>query len=105
MPTTLRNTDILFNDGSTQGTAFNATAVLNATAGASVGAVGTYVLAWASNYVQYLPGATIAGGTLRYTNAAQAASQAGISGTWRCMGRVDGGVYAGQQTTVWLRIS
>jgi hypothetical protein len=45
MPVTVRGTDILFNDGTTQNTAgstVNTTNVLNATAGASAGAVGTY---------------------------------------------------------------
>lgn len=110
MPVTLRNTDILFNDGSTQSTAAGApstTQVLNATAGASTGAVGTYALCrlTASNFPAINPGETVAGSNLVYTSANSASSTAVSVGTWRAMGRTTGNVDAGDQTTVWLRIS
>ena len=72
MPVTLRNTDILFNDGSTQSTAFNTTGVLNATAGASAGAVGTYGNAFRSSPLSV--GTTYAAASLGFS-----------AGTWRCM--------------------
>lgn len=115
MPVTVRGTDIRFNDGTTQSTAsgnaqVNTTSVLNATAGASYGAVGTYVFARRAATGQIAPGSTIAGsglnaavvgmptyGGLNYGMAAV------LSGTWRAMG--------GNTTTldgpamIWLRIS
>ena len=73
MAVTVRGTDILFNDGTTQSTAAGAvttTAVLNATAGAASKAVGTY--GW--HQVQYTLGSTVSGSSLGFG-----------SGTWRCM--------------------
>jgi RsiW-degrading membrane proteinase PrsW (M82 family) len=78
MPVTVRNTDILFNDGTTQTTAAGAVttaAVLNATAGASAGAVGTYYLRRSSGS-SWSSGTTIAGSSMA----------TGLSGTWRAMG-------------------
>lgn len=93
MPTTLRNTDILFNDGSTQGTAavVDTTAVLNATAAASVGAVGTYASLRSATPTNIQPGNTRAGSSLRYSETNQGVNN-GVNGTapagtWRCMGR------------------
>lgn len=97
--------------------------VLSATAGASVGAVGTY--AWLGS-VQvpnptYTAGSTAAGSNLRYAGMISGAWSASTypsgmgrgasgtpSGTWRCMGvavagNFDGSYVAG--ATLWLRIS
>jgi hypothetical protein len=117
MPTTVRNTDILFNDGTTQGTAATAgglvtTAnVLNATAGASVGAVGTYAFLVSTTGVVTNPGVTKAGSGLRYSNTTNVAYPSTTpTGTWRCMG-YDSSAVCGctgitfVRATVWLRIS
>jgi D-serine deaminase-like pyridoxal phosphate-dependent protein len=117
MPTTLRNTDILFNDGTTQGTAATAgglvtTAnVLNATAGASLGAVGTYAFLVPTTGVSTNPGVTKAGSALRYSDTSVSAFTGTTpTGTWRCMG-YDSSLVCGctginfVRATVWLRIS
>lgn len=59
MPTTLRNTDILFNDGTTQSTA--ATGVPS-----SITAVGSIVVAANGTTSRILPGGTVAGSSLFY---------------------------------------
>lgn len=120
MPTTLRNTDILFNDGTTQSSALNTTSVLNATAGASVGAVGSYAFLSLTQFSGSTvnPGSTVSGSSLRYAGGVSA-GQGGLafnlisgtapSGTWRCMGFIilaSGGPYDFRQAgTVFLRIS
>lgn len=116
MPVTVRGTDILFNDSTTQNTAGQPTStalVLAATAGASVGAVGTYASLRSATASNTQPGDTRAGSTLRYseTNQGITISVNGVAppGTWRCMGRsVDTvcpcfGTYL--YTTIYLRIS
>jgi len=109
MAVTVRGTDILFNDGTTQNTAggaVNTTTVLNATAGASVGAVGSYAYLYAifgSGTKQ--PGTTVAASSLRYSNSN---GQGGTvpSGTWRCMGYSAGDGYSSAaNATLFLRIS
>ena len=122
MPVTVRGTDILFNDGSTQNTAAitaNTTNVLNATAAASVGAVGTYAfLANATAFAGvYAPGSTVAGSSLRYAGGnSQSNGTAGTNsisgtapaGTWRCMGNVtfwNDYSGSGRFGSVFLRIS
>lgn len=105
MAMTLRNTDILFNDSTTQSTAFNATAVLNATAGASAGAVGTYAFAThESPTTPFNFGDTISGSLLYPSNATGALLGSTFAGTWRSMGTLQ---FAGRQTrtSLWLRIS
>jgi hypothetical protein len=97
--------------------------VLSATAGASVGAVGTYAYAAANTGSNYSEGSTIAGSNLRYFGKITSGVGAGVAyptnmgwagggapaGTWRCMGRAPGGysscygLYYGN--TLWLRIS
>ena len=92
--------------------------VLSATAGASYGAVGTYVFA-ATAAPAVIEGGTRAGSSIfpagyetggsmiavdsRSTTAVTRGPTA-LSGTWRAMGRVNTGV-TGTQTTLWLRIS
>jgi hypothetical protein len=95
MPTTLRNTDILFNDGTTQSTAA-------ATAASAVGTVGTYALA-GLNSGSIATGGTVAGSSLQFANINPTISGA-LSGTWRCMGFTDSFNLA-SRITLWLRIS
>jgi hypothetical protein len=119
MPTTIRNLDILFNDGSTQSTAasINTTNVLNATAGASVGAVGTYAGMSQSAGGTIGPGTTLAGSSLRYSGVSFIVETPGgynvnsvsieqnstvPSGTWRCMGNSK---LSNTTFSLWLRIS
>lgn len=124
MATTLNSSGVTFPDGTTQtsaGGAVNTSTVLAATAGASVGAVGTYVYAAATTLVVYTEGSTIAGSNLRYfglvtggvgtTFATNMGYSGGgsLPGTWRAMGRSYGG-YNGcygylYGNTLWLRIS
>ena len=124
MPVTVRGTDILFNDGTTQSTAAGAittTSVLNATAAASAGAVGTYGFfkdTVGSTHV-YEAGTTLAGSNLRWaaaplvsvTGGPPPSSNNAPSGTWRLMGYSN--FYPGDYSnpgryvilSVWLRIS
>jgi hypothetical protein len=71
----------------------------------SVGAVGTYAfLKRTGNSNAYNPGNTLAGSSLRYSNAAY--NENGTpGGTWRCMGTVESGSSTTAATTLWLRIS
>ena len=141
MPTTLRNTDILFNDGTTQSTAATSgglvtTAnVLNATAGASHQAVGTYTVAWNTTTGNVASNGTIAGSSLRFTSASvnttgspadifakpitastvfPTANTTALTGTWKnmggfCRGRI--GFAVGYDSnyawyaSLWLRIA
>lgn len=93
-------------------TTITTTQVLNATAGASVGAVGTYAFLGLpyGSYGTAMPGATAAGSTLRYSSSLGFDSGGTPSGTWRCMGFMtftsDGaGGYSTAYSTLWLRIS
>ena len=98
--------------------------VLAATAGASVGAVGTYAFLSAATSTLYSAGSTAAGSNLRYAgmafddpmtgsaggNSTGARASGTPSGTWRCMGfstnlRTNTGEAGGSGATVWLRIS
>jgi len=92
--------------------------VLAATAGAAVGAIGTYVLAWCSTDSGLNPGDTVAGSDLRYANDGGNGGEAGrsttaLSGTWRLMGslgwRLGTSGYTGNntphKTSLWLRIA
>ncbi len=117
MAVTVRGTDILFNDGTTQSTAagaVNTTSVLNATAGASLGAVGSYaeMLYVGASPQNITAGVTTAGSNLRYSNSIRQSSGPTPSGTWRCMGtgyQVSTDSYGGSTfiggVTLWLRIS
>jgi hypothetical protein len=118
MPVTVRNTDILFNDGTTQSTAAGAIPT-------AFGAVGTYVVAFRAVAADVAAGATVAGSELRHSasvngfngfNAGSGPYPAGgssLSGTWRKMGGgrtyfVEGTLYGnifiwGQ--SLWVRIS
>lgn len=122
MPVTVRGTDILFNDGTIQNTAASAsqvttTSVLNATAGASYGAVGTYTIAYYStdNLIQSLItlGSTTAGSNLRAiwnsTDGSSYFSSRNLSGTWRAVGSAytsfGGNAIDAISRILWLRIS
>ena len=117
---TADSTTFLRGDGSWQTISTTPTTdqVLTATAGASVGAVGTYAfLHINTNNTTIASGATRAGSGLVYAsifpwvggNTSTALGQAGSgvpSGTWRCMGQItayDNNNYRG--ATLWLRIS
>jgi hypothetical protein len=80
--------------------------VLTATAGASVGAVGTYAFLTDTVVRTTNPGATRAGSALRYAHSSSNSSGnfgAAPAGTWRAMGL--SGVVTHARPTVWLRIS
>ncbi|AFM54660.1 putative phage tail fiber protein [Celeribacter phage P12053L] len=83
----------------------------SATAGLSVGAVGTYAYLYYYPRTTTSPGTTRAGSDLRYANgyAAHTGYTGGgtPSGTWRCMGYIfdQAGGTGTDTTTVWLRIS
>ncbi len=74
--------------------------VLAATAGALVGAVGTYAYLCPNPRQQLNPGTTLAGSSLEYLSPTGFVGTPGPSGTWRLMGAVDAAWSA-----VWLRIS
>jgi hypothetical protein len=101
--------NFLRGDGSWQtvpASAPSTTDVLAATAGASVGAVGTYaLLSQVSGGAATTAGTTIAGSNLRYSDTSGGNSGT-PSGTWRVMGRVQiANAGSAAATTTWLRIS
>lgn len=77
-------------------------AVLNATAGAAAGGVGTYAFMLGPDSTT--AGATIAGSSLFFANASGGSVGSSGAGTWRCMGTTGAGGGAAA-TTLWLRIS
>ena len=93
--------------------------VLTATAGASAGAVGTYVMArHLTLNVTNVLGSTTAGSNLYPANTFANNTDSGydnrsgaLSGTWKCMGETNVwngtsvGTNAAIMTTLWLRIS
>ena len=116
MAVTVSGTSITFNDATVQTTAAGVPTtaqVLSATAGATVGAVGTYAMLVTSQNTA--TGNTVAGSNCRYAPGigsyeANAFYYTGgtPSGTWRVMGFINyrficGNPYAG--ATVMLRIS
>jgi len=101
----------------TAGERMNTTNVLNATASASVGSVGSYAFATRPSNDGSTPGnaidagQTVAGSVLRYSNSENGLSSA-LSGTWRCMGSMQAfvvsvgyGVVTIYGATLFLRIS
>jgi len=124
---TANNTTFLRGDGTwaTAGGTPTTDQVLTATAGASVGAVGTYAFLGETSVTTTGPGGTRAGSALRYGGAGKRGNSwssgdwagnetfggsSAPSGTWRAMGysvsrsatTYDPGVYG---ATIWLRIS
>lgn len=97
--------------------AVTTSAVLTATAGASVGGVGTYALLFAATTATRTPGTTLAGSSLRYANTYFDLSGGVVgnstdtpTGTWRLMGATgyvngSGSVTTTTQVSLWLRIS
>jgi hypothetical protein len=85
--------------------------VLSATAGASVGAVGTYATLRIEANESTNEGGTRAGSQLRYTDTLGILVGGTPSGTWRAMGRASTTTSGGQdpqttsRVTIWLRIS
>jgi hypothetical protein len=107
--------NFLRGDGSWQtvpASAPSTTDVLNATAGASAGAVGTYVYGvstttFSGPFTRTNPNGTIAGSSIGYAAGGTAWTVSGtLAGTWRAMGweHVPSG-RSGPMATVWLRIS
>ena len=80
--------------------------VLARCAAASAGAVGTYAMLFNDSGGAMAPGDTRAGSNLRYSNASATITGTGVSGTWRCMGRVAAtGTDDPDRVSVFLRIS
>lgn len=98
--------------------------VLNATSGASVGAIGSYALMSCNEGVALSPGAVKAGSSLEYRatqagggrfgsgNYVSTAGVSGASGTWRLMGNINGeyeyggvNINHGNTVSLWLRIT
>jgi len=117
MPVTVRNADILFNDGTTQSTAAGAPTtaqILNATAGATAGAVGTYAFARRNVSQTISANTTYAGSQLVYAGfhifdtGYQVITTPGtggaLTGTWRAFGGTSGSGNIGH-VTLFLRIS
>jgi len=118
---TANNTTFLRGDGTwaTAGGDPTTAQVLTATAGASAGAVGSYMFAKIAAGTTVTFGSTTAGSNLRPTGALtrvsqgpsggwEATSSGTQSGTWRCMGYHDAttwGCGTAYLATVWLRIS
>jgi hypothetical protein len=111
MAVTVSGTSITFNDSTVQTTAAVAPTtaqVLSATAGASVGAVGTYAFLGrllSANTVYATPGTTKPGSELQYSTSSAQLSGSSPAGTWRCMGYMVGPGVDFERATVWLRIS
>lgn len=78
--------------------------VLSATAGASVGAVGTYAFCKDSTNATLGAGNTRSGSVLQYSNANAVASGT-PSGTWRLMGYLNACGNVPGLVSLWLRIS
>ena len=121
MAITVSGTTITFNDGTTQTTAggsVSTATVLAATAGATVGDVGTYaMLSRTSGSVgSTAPGVTLAGSSLVYsgglsvyTGGARNMNSTTVpAGTWRAMGfqyAINACCSIAVTATLWLRIS
>ena len=120
MPVTLRNTDILFNNGTTQNTAAVA-------ASTDFGGIGSYALLLNAANSNYGIGTAVAGSTLRYNYAVSGAippagswinssssynaGGTSVAGTWRRMSSgfstytVDGDGFATWYSSLYVRIS
>jgi hypothetical protein len=107
--------NFLRGDGSWQTVpAPSTTDVLNATAGASVGAVGTYNVGGVNTNNLIARGSTVAGSSLEILNstfgpapfqAGNTRVTAGLSGTWRAMQEAQESDSGYHRPTLWLRIS
>jgi hypothetical protein len=97
-------TNFLRADGTWTTSAPTTTDVLNATAGASVGAVGTYAFLVFSALTTASSGTTHAGSGLRYSGGSGAVAAVAPSGTWRLMGQTNNAA-AANSVSLFLRIS
>lgn len=85
--------------------------VTSANVGMTAGAIGTFVFAAAYNFTSDTMyavafGATIAGSNLMPTAGVPISySSAGLSGTWRCLGKTISSGSVSNTTTLWLRIA
>jgi hypothetical protein len=87
--------------------------ILSATAGASVGAVGTYAQLRTANITGPLaianPGSLFAGSALLYSTGGGSVSSISPSGTWMLVGYLEslpsGSTGGSQRSSMWLRIS
>lgn len=105
MAVTVGGTSITFNDATVQTTAATAPTtaqVLNATAGASTGAVGTYGLFRRIPPAIANPGDILSGSEISYANGSSSSGQT-PAGTWRVMGFLSS--LSSGSTTVFLRIA
>jgi len=98
---TADNTTFLRGDNTWQTITPSTAAVLNATAGAEAGGVGTY--AFMRGPTSISAGTTVSGSSLVFAHAAGGAIGS-VAGTWRCMG-ITGSTSGSTATTLWLRIS
>lgn len=122
MAVTVSGTSITFNDASVQTTAATApttATVLAATAGAALGAVGSYAMLSRPNFsgAGINPNTNIAGSSLRYAGGGAAywgtshpysVSGTAPAGTWKCLGfagNSSGSYGADEYATLFLRIS
>lgn len=89
MAVTINGTNgVTFNDATTQSTALSTTSVLNATAGATFGAVGFYGYFFTTTAVAI--GNNVAGSSLlKKINGCGTSASAGLSGTWKNLGPWD----------------
>jgi hypothetical protein len=80
--------------------------VLAATAGAAVGAIGSYAFLYQTTLnTARAAGDTVAGSDLRFSSALGQSTGATPSGTWRIMGEITSGSSGTTNTSLWLRIS
>lgn len=102
---TANNTTFLRGDNTWQTIAgVDTTSVLNATAGLSLGAVGSYSFLFGVGNLA--PGATVAGSSLFYASAMPSlASSPRPPGTWRTLGKTGGAEAPSDSTTLFVRIS
>ena len=83
------NIPVITVDSNKRISAINTSSVTYGTlnANANVGTIGTYAfMQQASGSTQYAPGATLAGASLRYSDATGQMHSSTPSGNWRCMG-------------------
>lgn len=121
MPISISGTQITFNDSTTQTTGLSTTTVLNATASATVGDVGTYALLGRTTSAATTQGTTYAGSSLRFMGFVRdttfvntyggsnqwVGNQGTPSGTWRAISSTPSAVYCGGDfgAGLFLRIS
>lgn len=109
MPVTISGTNgITFNDASSQNTAavINTTNILNATASAAVGAVGSYAAMINNSGTVCTAGVTVAGSSLSYIPfGGNTTYSSAASGTWRAMGSCYNSGFGYNSATLFLRIS